>query len=129
MQLPDGSEVPSVPFANLWLVARTVMIGCVSVRYHLTPRLLRLGGHLGYEIRPRYRRLGFGHRALALGIQHAREHGMCDLLLTCDDTNAGSIRIIERAGGVLWDTIPQPQEPGRSARRYWIKAAGGTGPR
>lgn len=46
---PDGRPVR---FAHLWMVTRTEFIGRVSIRYGLTAKLLRSGGHIGYEVRP-----------------------------------------------------------------------------
>ncbi len=40
-------------------------------------------------------------------------------LLTCDFDNEGSIRTIERNGGVLENTVTDPSVP-KPKRRYWI---------
>ena len=115
----DRSE--PVPFAHLWMVAREEFLGRVSVRYALNEKLLRSGGHVGYEVRPTYRGLGLGHHALALGLAHLSARGLHEFLITCRDDNAASARIIERAGGVLEETIPHPDIPGELSRRYWIR--------
>jgi predicted acetyltransferase len=119
MRFPSGEEAPKAPFAHLWMVAGGELIGRVGVRYALNPLPRRWGGQVGYEIRPAHRRQGFGHRTLALGVAHARSYGVRNLLLTCDDDNAASARIIERGGGVLEDRVVVA--PGRLARRYWIR--------
>ncbi len=116
----DAPDAPPVPFAHLWMVSDQAFIGRVSVRYALTDTLLRGGGHIGYEIRPAYRRRGLGHRALELGIEHLRARGISAFLLTCRDDNLGSIRIIEAAGGVLENVVAHPNIPGKLIRRYWI---------
>lgn len=126
MRSPDGRGVERVPQAHLWMVAGGEFIGRVGVRHALNARLRRWGGHIGYEVRPLYRGRGFGHRALALGIAHARGKGLHELLLTCDDGNAASAAIIERAGGVLADVGPHPLQPGRRSRRYWIRTEADT---
>ena len=120
IRLPDGTEVRSVPYAHFWLVAGNELIGRVSIRYELTERLLRSGGHIGYGIRPSQRRRGFGRQALVLAKQHAREHGLQRVLLTCSDRNIGSARIIESCGGVLENIEPHPDTPETLMRRYWI---------
>ena len=114
---PDG---PPVQFAHLWMVTPHEFIGRVSIRYELTEKLLRSGGHIGYEVRPAYRGRGLGHRALQLGMEHLRARGMSSFLLTCRDDNVGSIRIIEAAGGVLENVVDHPNIPGKMNRRYWI---------
>ena len=121
IRLPDGTELGTVPHAHLWLVAGDELIGRVSIRYQLNQRLLRSGGHIGYGIRPSRRRQGFGHQALVLAKQHARERGVQRVLLTCADDNIGSARIIETCGGVLEDVEPHPDNPETLMRRYWIE--------
>lgn len=120
---PSGVTQP-VPFAHLWLTAGEEFIGPVSIRYELNERLLRSGGHVGYEIRPCYRGRGFGHRALALAMAHLQARGLTSILLTCNDGNVGSARIIEKAGGRHENTISHPDLPGLMLRRYWIELRG-----
>lgn len=120
IRLPDGTELGTVPHAHLWLVADDELIGRVSIRYKLNERLLRSGGHIGYGIRPSRRRQGFGRAALMLAKQHAREHALQRVLLTCADDNIGSVRIIESCGGVLENITPHPDNLTTLMRRYWI---------
>jgi predicted acetyltransferase len=47
----------------------------------------------------------------------ARGLGLTSLRLTCDDTNAASIRVIERNGGVLQET--KVLDAGRPPKRYY----------
>lgn len=116
----DMRDGPPVRFAHLWMVTPQDFVGRVSIRYELTEKLLRSGGHIDYEVRPAYRGRGLGHRALQLGIEHLRARGMGLFLLTCRDDNVGSIRIIEAAGGVLENVVDHPHILGKRNRRYWI---------
>ena len=119
----DAPDAPPVQFAHLWMVTPHEFIGRVSIRYELTDKLLRSGGHIGYEVRPVYRGRGLGHRALQLGMEHLRARGISSFLLTCRDDNAGSIRIIEAAGGMLENVVDHPNIPGKRNCRYWIGRA------
>ena len=68
-----------------------------------------MGGHIGYAVVPEFRRRGYATTILDLSIQIAR--GKLDLtriLLTCDDDNIGSIRIIEKNGGILENIVTGP---------------------
>lgn len=96
------------------------ILGCSRLRTRLTPTLAYHGGHIGYDVRPSERRKGYGTRLLALTLEKARKMGLNRLLLTCDDDNVGSARIIERNGGVLQDRIISP-ETGKLHRRYLIE--------
>ena len=49
----------------------------------------------------------------------AREVGLDRVLVTCSDDNVPSIRVIERAGGVLEDVVAHPTSA-EPKRRYWI---------
>jgi predicted acetyltransferase len=107
-----------VPQTDYWLIVDGAYCGDVNLRHHLTPELERYGGHIGYRIRPSMRRKGYGTLQCRLALEKARERGLERVLITCDDDNIGSSRIIEANGGVLLDRI----DYGRAAlvRRYWI---------
>ena len=48
----------------------------------------------------------------------ARAEGVDRVLVTCDDDNVGSVRVIERCGGVF-ESVVTNRGRGRT-RRYWI---------
>ena len=109
-----------VPATLFWLIAAGDYIGDVDVRHRLNDGLLRYGGHIGYKIRPSRRRRGYGALICRLGIEQARRLGIGDILITCDEDNIGSARIIEANGGLLQDRIDNKR--GVLTRRYWIRA-------
>lgn len=104
-----------------WLVEGDEYLGAIALRYELNDFLLRAGGHIGYGIRPSARRRGLASWALGEMLVRAREHGLDRVLITCDETNAGSRRTIEGAGGVLEDV--RETELGLT-RRYWVDLTG-----
>jgi predicted acetyltransferase len=67
---------------------------------------------------PPFRRRGYASEILRQSLERARARGVDPVLVTCDDDNVGSATIIERAGGVLEDTVVD--EAGGLTRRYWI---------
>lgn len=111
-----------VPETVCWLVEGADFIGRVSIRHRLNRYLEDLGGHIGYEIRPTQRRRGYGTLILRLALEKAREIGLRRVLVTCDDDNIASYRIIEANGGVLQDVRPLPWHD-VPVRRYWIDLA------
>ena len=85
-----------------WLIEDGCYIGQSSIRPELgTPYLMTYGGHIGYSIRPSYRRRGYGRRILQLALEKCSDLGMERVLVTCDEDNTASQRIIEANGGVF----------------------------
>ena len=91
-----------VPSTFLFAFVATRIVGRVSIRRSLNEFLWRVGGHIGYVVVPEFRRRGYATTILRLSIQIAREKlGIKHVLVTFDDDNIGSIRTIEKNGGVL----------------------------
>lgn len=100
-----------------WITEGGVYVGAIDLRHYLNDFLLDLGGHIGYSVRPSFRRRGVATWALGAVLPEARALGLDRVLVTCDDANTGSARTIERNGGVLEDV----RRTGTGAkRRYWI---------
>ena len=79
-----------------------------------------MGGHIGYVVVPEFRRQGWATEILRQSLLIARERcGVDRILVTCDDDNVGSIRTIEKNGGVLENTVTGPDLE-KPKRRYWI---------
>jgi predicted acetyltransferase len=115
-----GVELPAGHVPATFLVAEVdqELVGRVSIRHRLNEFLAREGGHIGYGVRPRYRRRGYATEILRQALTLARAEGVERVLVTCDDDNAPSAKIIERLGGVLEDV--RRGEDGIPKRRYWI---------
>ncbi len=121
----DRTKLPPhlVPSTDYWLILGDeesgTFIGRLSLRHELNAFLLKIGGHIGYQIRPSLRRRGYGTEQLRLGLQKAREHGLIRVLVTCDENNIGSKKIIEYNGGQLENAIDIEGSPVKKLR-YWI---------
>jgi predicted acetyltransferase len=85
----------------------------------LNRQLRRLGGHIGYEIRPSRRGRGYGKLALSLALERAGRLKLRRVLLVRAEDNDASRRIIERNGGVL-EGVVRLRERSELLRRYWI---------
>lgn len=116
--LPEGW----VGASTFWLVDEDSrrFLGQIDIRHQLTDSLLRYGGHIGYAIRLGEWNKGYGTRMLSLALPHAKALGITRCLITCDDDNPGSARVMEKNGFTLGDKIPNTIE-GRDiiTRRYW----------
>lgn len=102
-----------VPCTTLWWVDGEDYLGRIAIRHRLTDFLRDVGGHIGYDVRPSRRREGHATAMLKHSLAWALELGIDPALVTCDDDNVGSIRVIEAAGGVLEDVRGKK-------RRYWV---------
>lgn len=102
-----------VPSTTLWWVDGEDYLGRISIRHRLNDFLLDVGGHIGYDVRPTARRRGHATGMLLGARAWARDLGIDSALVTCDDDNIGSIRVIEAAGGELEDVRG-------TKRRYWV---------
>ena len=119
-QAYDQADAGKVPQLDFFLLRDgAIILGWSGLRLWLNPNLEDIGGHIGYRIRPSERRKGYGARILAMTLAQARQHGMRDVLLTCDGDNIGSRRIIEHNGGQLASESVSPQS-GVLVARYWI---------
>lgn len=116
-----GANLPAgfVPQTTFWLVDGNTFIGRISIRHQLNEQLRKVGGHIGYAIRPSKRQMGYGKKILELALPKAKELGITKALVTCNETNIGSRKIIEANGGVLED-ITNMGEGNPRKLRYWI---------
>lgn len=105
-----------------WLVNEEahLFLGEITVRHRLNDVLLRYGGHIGYAVRLGEWNKGYGTRMLELALPHAKALGITRCLITCDDDNPGSARVMEKNGFILADKVPNEID-GRAiiTRRYW----------
>jgi len=102
---------------HLWAVADEQFVGRISVHHELNAALRVEGGHVGYDTVPSFRGRGVATEMLHQALPVARALGLSAVLLTCDETNAGSIRVIERNGGSLLET--RVLAPNRPPKRYY----------
>jgi len=115
----EGLPAGFVPQTYLIALVGTEVVGRISIRHRLNDFLERVGGHIGYGVVPGHRCKGYGCAILRQGLHVARDLGLDRVLLTCDDDNEGSRKIIEANGGVLESVLEAP-DLRRSKRRYWI---------
>lgn len=103
-----------------WAIVDGTYVGTIAIRHKLNADLRVMGGHIGYETRPSARGRGYASEMLKQALPIAKSLGISEVLVTCNDDNAHSIRVIEKNGGVLKETKLQ-YEGGPLKRYYWIR--------
>lgn len=115
--LPGGY----VPITEWWLVNdNNDILGTIRLRHYLEEKNMEEGGHIGCDITPKYREKGYGSKILELILPIAKSHNIDVLLLTCDNDNIGSQKIIKKNGGVLKNIVTF-KDTDKELLQYWIQ--------
>lgn len=108
-----------VPASLYFLIDENKKIfGALQIRHALNEKLLKLGGHIGYGVRPSERQKGLATKMLSLSLKKAEELGLKRVLITCDKKNIGSAKTITNNGGVLEN---EEDDGNRITQRYWVQ--------
>ena len=120
-EMKDEKKVskPHVPGTNLYAFIGNEIVGKVVVRHRLNDTLRLVGGHVGYGVLAQHRSKGYASLMLKGALDYCRSLGLKEVLVTCDETNLPSARVIEKNGGVL-ENIHNPKNGGTPKKRYWI---------
>ena len=105
-----------------WLVddEKTYFIGEIAIRHRLNDALAQRGGHIGYGVRYSEWNRGYGTKMLALALEKAKERHISPVLITCNDDNLASARVMEKNGFALVDKIIVSRDgEDLLTRRYW----------
>ena len=98
-----------LPFYYYDICIGDTPIGKISIRignnYHSY-----YNGHIGYEIDEEYRSNNYAYKACKLVLQVAKAHSMCELILTCDESNIASYKTIEKLGAELIEIVKPPKD-------------------
>lgn len=117
-----GRELPDnfVPNTFMVGVVENTIIGRISIRHELNEYLCKYGGHVGYGVVPSQRNRGYASQMLRLTLPIAAKLGIARLLVTCDESNMASQRVIEKTGGLLQNMLREP-DTAVLKKRYWIE--------
>jgi predicted acetyltransferase len=123
VKLPDGSTAQRIPGRQFWMwdTAADAFCGSINIRWQpgtadLPPHVL---GHTGYAVVPWQQNKGHATAALKAVLPYLRDAGLPFCEVTCDDSNAASIKVIERAGGVLHERFNKPAMYGSKPSLRW----------
>lgn len=113
-QLPPGR----VPDTTLVGDVHGDLVGRISIRHDLNAWLAEVGGHIGYCVLPAFRGRGHATEMLRQSLSIAWGLGIPNVLITCDEDNIGSRKVIEANGGAFERHAVNPDGPLK--RRYWV---------
>jgi len=123
INLGDGRTVPRIPGPMFW-IWDGAFCGQINLRYQegsleLPPHV---SGHVGYAVVPWKRRRGIATAALRALLPIAAARGLPKVLITCDEDNEPSRKVIERAGGV-YARSEFAEEHGTNKLLFWVATA------
>lgn len=100
--LSQGEVITS----TFWLIDKEEVVGVARIRH----QEVEYAGHIGYDISPNYRNMGYGFQILKLALEKAINIGIEEAILTCNIDNTASKKIIEKNNGKLLGTIYDEEE-------------------
>jgi predicted acetyltransferase len=95
------------------------IVGFIDIRWKAVPKLLGMGGFIGYSIVPSQRGKGYGREMLKLALKEIPKTKYEKVLITCKELNIASKKVIEKNGGILENTYYN-EENNNTYLRYWI---------
>lgn len=107
-EVRHGRSLRGRMVGSTFLVAELdgALVGRASVRHELNEWLATWGGHVGYGVRPAYRRRGVATAILRHCLDLCAELGIEEALVTTDVDNHASQAVVHRCGG-----FPDPELP------------------
>lgn len=93
------------------------IVGMIDIRHYLNEYLTQVGGHIGYGVRKTERNKGYAKQMLKLALEKCKELKIKKVLITCDEDNIASEKVILSANAKLEDIR---DVDGENKKRFWI---------
>ena len=93
------------------------IVGMIDIRNYLNEYLTQVGGNIGYGVRKTERNKGYAKQMLKLALEKCKELKIKKVLITCDEDNIASEKVILSANAKLEDIR---NVDGENKKRFWI---------
>lgn len=115
-QAPVGFVRDSV----YWAIQNNEIVGRIAIRHELNDFLKKVGGHVGYIVRPSARGKGIATEMLRMLLQTDKAKEVKNILLTCDEHNVASEKTIRNNNGFFESVVDVGPHTSRK-KRFWIR--------
>ena len=93
------------------------IVGMIDIRHYLNEYLTQVGGNIGYSVRKSERNKGYAKQMLKLALEKCKDLKMKKVLITCDEDNIASEKVILSANAKFEDIR---SFEGKNKKRFWI---------
>ena len=93
------------------------IVGMIDIRHYLNEYLTQVGGNIGYSVRKTERNKGYAKQMLKLALEKCKELKIKKVLITCDEDNIASEKVILSANAKFEDIR---NVDGENKKRFWI---------
>lgn len=114
--VPEGL-VPSSTYLGI-REKDNYIVGMIDIRHYLNEYLTQVGGNIGYSVRKTQRNKGYAKQMLKLALEKCKELKIKKVLITCDEDNIASEKVILSANAKLEDIR---NVDGENKKRFWIE--------
>ncbi|WP_339003470.1 GNAT family N-acetyltransferase [Fusobacterium polymorphum] len=94
------------------------IVGMIDIRHYLNEYLTQVGGNIGYSVRKTERNKGYAKQMLKLALEKCKELKIKKVLITCDEDNIASEKVILSANAKFEDIRCID---GENKKRFWIE--------
>ena len=94
------------------------IVGMIDIRHYLNEYLTQVGGNIGYSVRKTQRNKGYAKQMLKLALEKCKELKIKKVLITCNEDNIASEKVILSANAKFEDIR---NVDGENKKRFWIE--------
>ena len=93
------------------------IVGMINIRHYLNEYLTQVGGNIGYSVRKTERNKGYAKQMFKLALEKCKGLKIKKVLITYDEDNIASEKVILSANAKFEDII---NVDGENKKRFWI---------